>query len=121
MSIYKTGKIRKWLEKWGLAAFMLLVLSSFTLSSQEDRRLRQLPHPAKAARTLDVSAVPLRLLFFFKSRKPETPEQGGQIPSENLLFLGLFKLVQLFAEPSRLEALAVCCWRPNGDDVIVLI
>ena len=41
MSIYKTGKIRKWLEKWGLAAFMLLVLSSFTLSSQEDRRLRQ--------------------------------------------------------------------------------
>ena len=42
MSIYKTGKIRKWLEKWGLAAFMLLVLSSFTLSSQEDRRLRQL-------------------------------------------------------------------------------
>ena len=42
MSIYNIGKIRKWLEKWGLAAFMLLVLSSFTLSSQDDRRVRQL-------------------------------------------------------------------------------
>ncbi|MBR5862493.1 MAG: LPS-assembly protein LptD [Bacteroidales bacterium] len=31
----------KWLEKWGLVAFMLLVLSSFTLLSQDDRRLRR--------------------------------------------------------------------------------
>ena len=42
MSLYNKGTIRKWLEKWGLAVFMLLVLSSFTLSSQEDRRSRQL-------------------------------------------------------------------------------
>ena len=42
MSIYNIGKIKKWLEKWGLAVFMLLVLSSFTLSSQEDKRARQL-------------------------------------------------------------------------------
>ena len=41
MSIYNIGKIKKWLEKWGLVAFMLLVLSSFTLSSQDDRRTRQ--------------------------------------------------------------------------------
>ena len=33
---------RKVLEKWGLAVFILLVLSSFTLSSQEDRRDRRL-------------------------------------------------------------------------------
>ena len=42
MSIYNIGKIKKWLEKWGLAVFMLLVLSSFTLSSQDDKRARQL-------------------------------------------------------------------------------
>ncbi|MBR5299547.1 MAG: LPS-assembly protein LptD [Bacteroidales bacterium] len=32
---------KRWLEKWGLIAFMLLVLSSFTLSSQDDRRSRR--------------------------------------------------------------------------------
>ncbi len=41
MSTYNIGKIRKWLEKWGLAVFMLLVLSSFALSAQEDKRSRQ--------------------------------------------------------------------------------
>ena len=38
MSLYNKGMTRKVLEKWGLAVFILLVLSSFTLSSQEDRR-----------------------------------------------------------------------------------
>ena len=33
---------KRWLEKWGLIAFMLLVLSSFTLSSQDDRRNRRI-------------------------------------------------------------------------------
>ena len=33
---------KRWLEKWGLIAFMLLVLSSFTLSSQDDRRNRRM-------------------------------------------------------------------------------
>ena len=42
MSLYNKGMIRKVLEKWGLAVFILLVLSSFTLSSQEDRRDRRL-------------------------------------------------------------------------------
>ena len=41
MSLYNKGIFRKWLEKWGLAAVMLLVLSTFTLSSQEDRRERR--------------------------------------------------------------------------------
>ena len=41
MSIYNIGKLKRWLEKWGLAAFLLLVLSTFTLSSQEDRRERR--------------------------------------------------------------------------------
>ena len=41
MSIIDKGIMIKWLEKWGLVAFMLLVLSSFTLLSQDDRRLRR--------------------------------------------------------------------------------
>ena len=42
MSLYNKGMTRKVLEKWGLAVFILLVLCSFTLSSQEDRRDRRL-------------------------------------------------------------------------------
>lgn len=42
MSLYNKGMAKRWLEKWGLIAFMLLVLSSFTLSSQEDRRNRRI-------------------------------------------------------------------------------
>ena len=42
MSLYNKGMTRKVLEKWGLAVFIMLVLSSFTLSSQEDRRDRRL-------------------------------------------------------------------------------
>ncbi|MBR5104635.1 MAG: hypothetical protein IKV05_08135 [Bacteroidales bacterium] len=52
--------IRKCLKRWGLAAFMLLVLSSFTLSSQDigrDRRMRRsridLENP------LDTAAIPV--------------------------------------------------------------
>ena len=41
MSLYNKGIAKRWLEKWGLIAFMLLVLSSFTLSSQDDRRNRR--------------------------------------------------------------------------------
>ena len=41
MSLYNNG-IKRWLEKWGLAAVMLFVLSTFTLSSQDDRRERRL-------------------------------------------------------------------------------
>ena len=42
MSLYNKGMAKRWLEKWGLIAFMLLVLSSFTLSSQDDRRNRKM-------------------------------------------------------------------------------
>ena len=38
MSIYIKGKLKSRIEKWGLAAFVLMVLCSFTLSSQEDNR-----------------------------------------------------------------------------------
>ena len=53
MSIIDKGIMIKWLEKWGLVAFMLLVLSSFTLLSQDDRRLRR----AKSA--IEMSEVAL--------------------------------------------------------------
>ena len=41
MSIYSNGKMRDRLEKWGLVALLLLVFSTFTLSSQDDRRGRR--------------------------------------------------------------------------------
>ena len=41
MSIYRNGNLRAWLSKWGLVVFMLLVFSTFTVSSQEDRRGRR--------------------------------------------------------------------------------
>ena len=52
--------IRKWLEKWGLVALMLLVLSSFSLSSQDDRRDRRLRRSnAGLENALDSLAVPV--------------------------------------------------------------
>ena len=41
MSIYKIGKMRMWLAKWGLVTLMLLILSSVSLYSQEDRKNRR--------------------------------------------------------------------------------
>ena len=41
MSTYNKGVNRTWFEKWGLVALMLLILSSFTVSSQDDRRKRR--------------------------------------------------------------------------------
>ncbi|MBQ8421503.1 MAG: LPS-assembly protein LptD [Bacteroidales bacterium] len=41
MSIYNKGTSKAWLGKWGLAVLMLLVFSTFTVSSQEDRRSRR--------------------------------------------------------------------------------
>ncbi len=57
MSIYSNGTIKKWLEKWGLAVIMLLVLSSFTVLSQDDRRSRRARRAAAEAVT-DTVAVP---------------------------------------------------------------
>lgn len=55
MSIYSNGKLKEWLEKWGLAVLMLLVLSTFTLSSQDDRRSRRARRAAAEAETEVVS------------------------------------------------------------------
>ena len=41
MSIYNKGTLGKMMKKCGLVVFILLVISSFTLSSQEDRRDRR--------------------------------------------------------------------------------
>ena len=41
MSTYSNGIIKGWLEKLGLAVLILLVFSSFTVSSQDDRRSRR--------------------------------------------------------------------------------
>ena len=41
MSSYNNGTIKLWLAKWGLVAVMLLVVCSFTVSSQDDRRARR--------------------------------------------------------------------------------
>ena len=49
--------MKKWLEKWGVAAILLLVLSSFTVSSQDDRRSRRLRRAAGEA-VADTIAVP---------------------------------------------------------------
>ena len=43
--------MKEWLEKWGLAVLMLLVLSTFTLSSQDDRRSRRARRAAAEAET----------------------------------------------------------------------
>ena len=51
MSIYSNGKLKEWLEKWGLAVLMLLVLSTFTLSSQDDRRSRRARRAVAEAET----------------------------------------------------------------------
>lgn len=41
MSSYNKGTFGKWFDKWGLAMLLLLILSSFTLSSQDGRRGRR--------------------------------------------------------------------------------
>jgi len=52
MSLYNKGMLKSWVEKLGLIAVMLLVISSFTLSSQEDRRSRRALRAAQRAEAL---------------------------------------------------------------------
>ena len=54
MSIYNKGTITTWFEKWGLVAIMLLILSTFTVSSQDDRRSRRMRRDAKLADSVSV-------------------------------------------------------------------
>ena len=56
MSQYKKGTVKAWLERWGLAVFIMLVLSTFTLSSQEDRRERRNRRSRNAAEVVEDSA-----------------------------------------------------------------
>ena len=59
MSIYNKGTITTWLEKWGLVAIMLLILSTFTVSSQDDRRSRRMRRDALTAASADSAGVPV--------------------------------------------------------------
>ena len=59
MSIYNKGRITTWVEKWGLVAIMLLILSTFTVSSQDDRRSRRLRRDALVAMPADSVGLPV--------------------------------------------------------------
>ena len=59
MSIYNRGIIKAWLEKWGLVAVILLILSTFTLSSQDDRKSRRERRKAMQIEMADSSARPV--------------------------------------------------------------
>ena len=58
MSIYKKDNMKNWLEKWGLVAIMLLILSSFTVSSQDDRRNRRIRSAQELGILADSLSVP---------------------------------------------------------------
>ena len=51
--------MKKWLEKWGLVAVMLLILSSFTVSSQDDRRNRRMRRNADVEAAMNDSSAPV--------------------------------------------------------------
>ena len=59
MSIYNIDSMKKWLEKWGLVAVMLLILSSFTVSSQDDRRNRRMRRNADVEAAMNDSSAPV--------------------------------------------------------------
>ena len=58
MSSYGNGKLKMWLSRWGLAAVMLLVFCSFTVSSQEDRRSRRARRLAENIESVDTAQIP---------------------------------------------------------------
>ena len=58
MSSYGNGKLKMWLSRWGLAAVMLLVFCSFTVSSQEDRRSRRSRRLAENIESVDTAQIP---------------------------------------------------------------
>ena len=59
MSIYNKGTKRAWLEKWGLAVFILLILSTFTVSSQDNRKNRRERRSDRITVSADSSDVPV--------------------------------------------------------------
>lgn len=58
MSIYKKGRIRSWLDKWGLAALLMLLLCCHTAFSQDDRRSRR-PRRGGALQEALVDSLPI--------------------------------------------------------------
>ena len=58
MSSYNKVAMKQWLAKWGLAAVMLLVFCSFTVSSQDDRRSRRTRRNAGATEQVDTQIIP---------------------------------------------------------------
>jgi lipopolysaccharide assembly outer membrane protein LptD (OstA) len=59
MSINNKGTITTWFEKWGLVVIILLILSTFTVSSQEDRRSRRLRRDAQVTAPADSANLPI--------------------------------------------------------------
>ena len=59
MSIYNKGNIKSWFEKWGLTVLILLILSTFTVSSQDDRRSRRERRKALTEIKADTAGVPV--------------------------------------------------------------
>ena len=59
MSIYNKGTLKAWLGKWGLVVLTLLILSTFTVSSQDDKRGRRDRRNAMIATASDSSSVPV--------------------------------------------------------------
>ena len=57
MSSYNGGTVKQWLAKWGLAAMLLLVFCSFTVSSQDDRRSRRGRRNIPAIEQVDSQAI----------------------------------------------------------------
>ena len=58
MSINNKGTRKTWFEKWGLVAIMLLILSTFTVSSQDDRRSRRERRNAEISAESSATGVP---------------------------------------------------------------
>ena len=59
MSIYNKGTLKAWLEKWGLAALILLTLSSLSVSSQENRANRRVRRNEDTEALVKDSAAPV--------------------------------------------------------------
>lgn len=58
MSSYNNGRFKQWLAKWSLAAVLLLVFCSFTVSSQDDRRDRRVRRQGRRTEVADTQKTP---------------------------------------------------------------
>ena len=58
MSSYSNGKMKMWLNRWGMTAILLLFICSFSVSSQEDRRSRRARRLAESTEAVDTLQKP---------------------------------------------------------------